>query len=112
MAKRSETRKVPNLNVYPIDNVPVDRILESTTLVEFVYIETPEAIKAAIKSKKATATLFQINNSEAYLEIPKSEWVAAIDSCMTYFMEKERYEVCTELKQLRSKLEKPSKALV
>lgn len=112
MAKRSESRKAPNLNVFPLDGVSLDRILESTTLVEFIYAETPEAIQAAIKSKKSTAVLFQINNSDTYLELPKSEWVQAIESCMKYHTEKEHYEVCTSLQQLKAKLEKPLKQLV
>ena len=104
-SKKRTTRTVPNLRIYPLSvTTPVEALLEAEVLVELVHLEVLPAIQQAIKAKKSTAILFQINSSDAYTEIPKSEWVTAIDSCISYYSKKERYELCTELTTLKSKL--------
>jgi hypothetical protein len=103
--KKRTTRVIPDLRIYPLSvTTPIEVILEAEVLVELVYTEVLPAIQQAIKAKKATATLFQINSTDAYVELPKSEWVTAIDSCISYYSTKEKYELCTELSTLKSKL--------
>jgi rRNA-processing protein FCF1 len=104
-SKKRTTRVIPNLKIYPLSTTtPVDLILEAEVLVELVHTEVLPAIQQALKAKKNAATLFEINSSDSYIELPKSEWVTAIDSCISYYSKKERYELCTELTTLKSKL--------
>jgi len=104
-SKKRTTRVTPNLRIYPLSaTTPVEAILDTEVFVEAIYAEVLPAIQQAIKSKKSTATLIQINSSDNYAELPKSEWVTAIDSCISYYSVKEKYELCTELTTLKSKL--------
>lgn len=103
--KKRTTRVTPNLKIYPLSiTTPAEAILETEVFVEAVYAEVLPAIQQAIKTRKSTATLFQINSTDAYAELPKSEWIPAIDSSITYYSKKENYEVCTELTTLKTKL--------
>lgn len=104
-SKKRTTRVIPNLKIYPLSvTTPVEALLEAEVLVDLVYTEVLPAIQQAVKSKKSTATLFQVNSSDTYMELPKSEWVTAIDSCISYYSTKEKYELCTELNTLKTKL--------
>lgn len=104
-SKKRTTRVIPDLRIYPLSTTtPVEALLQAEVLVELVYTEVLPAIQQALKTNKSTATLFQINSLNAYTELPKSEWVTAIDSCISYYSKKEKYELCTELSTLKSKL--------
>ena len=108
MPPKKKTRRVtPNLNIRPYwPDTPVEALLQAETLVELVYTEVLPAIEEAIKTKKTSATLFQINSTDAYLELPRASWINAIDSCILYLSQKEKYEVCEELAALKTKLNK------
>lgn len=111
-SKKISPRKVPILNIYPIERATPESISESSQLTTFLYTETPKAIQEAIRTRKQVATLFQINNQDAYLEIEKRDWCAAIDKCIVYQSEKEQYELCTELQDIKIKIGKSKKELV
>jgi hypothetical protein len=110
--KKKESRKIPSLNVYPIEGVTSKVLLESEYIVDFVYAETIIAIKEAYSAKKSSATLFQINGQDAFVEIVKADWKPALDKCITYFSGKEKYELCSELQTLKSKIKVPKTELV
>jgi hypothetical protein len=109
--KKKTARVIPNLNIYPLDSAPVEAILHAEVLVELVHREVLPSIQQALQSKRATAILFQINSSDAYLELPKSEWQSAIDTSILHYSQKEKYEVCNELNMLKSKLPQSNKQL-
>ena len=108
---KKKARVIPNVNIYPIDDIPAEMLVKIDLLVSTVHDEVLPAINQAIKGKKSTATLFQINFTDAYLELLKSEWAGAIDSSIEYFSKKENYEVCGELTALKSKLEPKKKTV-
>jgi hypothetical protein len=112
MAKKRKTKELVNLNIYPIKDIPSDNILLSDTFVEFVYLRVKEAIKEAVKTKRNTATLFQINNSDNYLEVPKGEWETCLDAAIQHYSDKEQYEDCKELKSLKDQIVTNEKVLV
>lgn len=109
--KKTTKRKVPNLNIHPIEITPPEAIVQADVVVELVHGEVLPAIQEALKSKKSSAVLFQINSSDAYLELPKSEWLTAIDTSISHFSQKEKYELCNELSVLKSKLNKSTAKL-
>ena len=110
--KKKESRKIPSLNIYPIEGVSSKIIVESEPIVDFIYVETVNAIKEAISDRKSSATLFQINGQDFFVEIEKSDWKTALDKCITYYSNKEKYEICTELQVLQSKIKLPKTELV
>lgn len=111
-SKKVSPRQIPILNIYPIDGVPPEVISESLQLMKFIYTETPKAIKEAIRTKKQSATVFQVNNQDAYLEIGKEDWEKAIDTCIVYYSEKEKYEMCSELQSIKDSIPKSKTELV
>jgi len=110
-SKKVSRRQIPILNIYPIDGVPPEVISESLQLMSFIYTETPKAVEEAIRTKKQVATLFQVNSQDAYLEIKKEDWGKAIDTCIAYYSEKEKYEVCSKLQDIKERISKPKKEL-
>jgi hypothetical protein len=105
MAKKS-TRKVPTMVLSIIgDGTPdVKALCNNEIFSKAVYSEAVEGIKDAIKNKSKTAILFELNKSEYYVELDKSEWKQALQSCMDIFIEKELYERCSEIKILIDKI--------
>lgn len=110
--KKKTGRIIPNVNIYPLEIAPVDAIAQADVVLEIVHTELLPAIKQAIKSKRTSAVLFQINSSDAYVEIPKTEWLKAIDKNIAYFTKKEKYEVCSDLTTLKTNLKEADKQLV
>lgn len=105
--RKKQGRIIPNLHIKPISTAtPVDIILEADVLVDLVHSEVLPAIEQALKTRKTVATLFQINSTDAYLELPRASWINAIDKSIAYNSQKERYELCNELTTLKSKLNK------
>ena len=111
-SKKVSSRKVPILNIYPIEGATSESISESSQLMTFLYTETPKAIQEAIRTRKQVATLFQISNQDAFVEIQKEDWCSALDKCIAYQSEKEQYELCTELQDIKAKISKSKKELV
>lgn len=109
-SRKKQGRIIPNLHIEPyLNSYTVDNILEIDTIVNIVHSEVLPAIEQAVKGKKTVATLFQINSTDAYLELPKTSWIRAIDKSITYNSHRERYEVCKELTTLKLKLNKTNK---
>lgn len=62
--------------------------------------EIPKRIEKALKDKKDVATIFEINSSNTYIEIGKSDWITSLEKCMEWYGEDEDYTTCIKLKEL------------
>jgi hypothetical protein len=69
-----------------------------------VYYETVNSIEDAITNNNKIAVLFLIGNSDAHVEINKSEWKTALQSCIEHYSQLEEYELCVEIKRLIDKI--------
>ena len=96
MAKRN----IPKAVFEPWDGLEAADLLDTPQLVELVKKETPKAIRDAFDNRKTFATLFQINHSEFYIDIPKPYWTSALDECIKYLIEEQRFEECKDIKKL------------
>jgi len=105
MAKKSN-RLVPSMviNVEGEGKASADMLCESDVFVGAVFFETIEGIQDAIKNRSKTAVLFQISKSEYYLELDKSQWKQALQTCIDKFIETEDYEKCNDIKILIDKI--------
>ena len=105
MAKKS-TRKIPTmvLSVMGEGKPDVEALCNNEVFSKAVYVEAVEGIRDAIKNRAKTAILFELGKSEYYVELDKSEWKQALQSCMDMFIEKELYERCSEIKILIDKI--------
>jgi hypothetical protein len=103
--QKKEVRKILNISIEPLESTPVDRILEAPDLARIVYQEAHLAIQDAIKSRKKTATLVEVNGSSHFIEIERKDWPNALDQCIQYFSIKEDFELCIQLQEMKSRLE-------
>ena len=105
MAKKS-TRKVPSM-VITINGggqANIESLCNNEVFSRAVYKEAIASIKDAIDNKKKTAILFELEKSEYYVEIIKSEWKQALQSCIDKLVETEDYEMCIQIQDLIDKI--------
>lgn len=105
MAKKSN-RQVPSMvvTIKGEGQADIDALCENEVFTNAVYVETIAGIKDAINTKSKTATLFQIAKSEYYLELDKSQWKQALQTCIDRLIEQEKYEECSKIKVLMDKI--------
>ena len=105
MAKKS-SRQIPSMlvTVRGEGQADIDALCENETFVKAVFTETIAGIRDAISNKNKTATLFQIAKSEYYLELDKSQWKQALQTCIDRLIEDEKYEECSKIKVLMDKI--------
>lgn len=102
--KTAKRKQVPSLHVFPLDENTSEYILGSDEIKSYIYKNTFECIDDAISKRRKSAQIFRLNNSEFYLEIPQSQWVNAINSCINHFEKEQEFETCAILTTLRSKI--------
>ena len=105
MAKKS-TRKIPSMVVTVNGSGPADieSLCNNKVFAGAVYKEAIAGIKDAIQTKSKTAVLFELEKSEYYIELDKSDWKQALQSCIDKLIETEDYELCTLVKELIDKI--------
>ena len=91
----------------PLESIQASDLTESSALLDMIKKETFLAIKEAFESKKTFATLFEINGTGLYLDIPKQYWLPALEQCINFMLEEERFEECIPIKNLIEKIRKP-----
>lgn len=105
MAKQTRvSRKIPILNVFPINENTRKTILEDEKVKQFVIAETFRSIKDAYASKKKVATLFSLNGKEIFYGIDKKDWAQALSSCIDFHIKADDFEICMEISTLLDKL--------
>jgi hypothetical protein len=105
MAKKS-TRKIPSMvvTVNGKGKADIEALCNNEVFSKAVYKETIASIKDAINNKSKTAVLFELEKSEYYIEINKSEWKQALQSCIDKLIETEDYEMCIQIQDLIDKI--------
>ncbi len=93
-------RIIPRAMFEPVEDIRAEDLLNTPVLVSMVRKEAPLAIKAALDEKKTFATIFEIGTTGMYVDVPKSYWVDALEQCISYNLEEEKFEDCIELKKL------------
>ncbi len=93
-----------------VSDLTADQVSQSVILKELLKTHVPEAIERALTSNKQYARVFEINSTGHFLEIPKKNWVPALDKCISFYVETDDYEQCSKLKALieRVQSKKPS----
>ena len=104
-------RKIPRAVFEPLSDVDASDIETNPTLLALVKKETPLAIEEAFKAKKTFATLFEINTTGMYIDIPKGQWIPALEQCIAYKLEEEKFEDCVAIKKLIEEIRKGTKTV-
>lgn len=83
---------------------PKDLILEdvsgSKELKKLLKQRVPAAINYAHTENKLYAPLFEINDTNCYIELHKKQWIQALETCMLWYIEDEDYETCLKIKDI------------
>lgn len=85
-----------NYNELKINNTEIGNNLEDK-----VINEAYKAIEYGIKTKQKTAEIFQIWDTRAVINIPKTEWKKTLnDVILPFFIKKENYDICCNIRDL------------
>lgn len=105
MAKRN----IPKAFFEPFEEVESSNLMQNDSLLKMIKKETPVAIEEALKDKKTFATIFEIGNTGYHIDIPKQYWIDALEQCINFNLEEEKFEDCISLKNLIDEIRKPIK---
>lgn len=83
----------------PYDLSP-EQVADSQELKKLIKQEAPKAIRLALDHGKKFASIFEINDSSCYIELPRKSWITALETCLLWYVEDEDYEMCTRIKDL------------
>jgi len=109
MAKRKTVRALFD----DIENLSFEEIQKSEQLKELLKSQVPLTVYEAFLAGKQYASIFEINSSDCYLEIPKRDWIPALETCISWFLETEEYEKCTKIKMIIADIQKkPTKLTI
>jgi len=106
-----ETRKIPRALFEPLEDIKASDLITNEALINLVKKETFLAIEEAFRNKKTFATLFEVNGTGMYIDIPKQYWIPALEQCINFMLEDERFEECIPIKTLIDQIKKPFKTV-
>ena len=69
-----------------------------------VYRSLVEGIAEAIKDKTDEIKLCEVKYANTYLTVHKDSWSSSLTRALNFYIEKEEYEKCAEIKELIDKL--------
>ena len=104
-------REIPKAFFEPLEDIQASDLLDNEALLRMIKAETPIAIEEAFCNKKTFATLFEINGMGLYIDIPKQYWISALEQCINFMLEEERFEECIKLRDLIEEIKKPIKRI-
>lgn len=104
-------RQIPRALFELPDDVQVAQLLENESLLALIKIETPLAIEESFRNKKTFATIFEINGMGLYMDIPKAYWIPALEQCIAFNLEEEKFEECVKIKNLIEEIRKGNKTI-
>ena len=105
----STKRLIPRALFEPIIGIQASDLTDNAILLNLIKSETPLAIEEAFKAKKTFATIFEVNTTGYFLDIPKTYWIQALEECIKLNLEDEHFEECIKLKDLIEVIKKASK---
>ena len=97
-------RQIPVFRVNVQPGASYDQLHEIPEVKEVVIEEVIVAVREAIKRKKSSIELFEVANSDYYLELKKDQFKISLETALEYFVEKEEYDRCIECRDLINKL--------
>ena len=97
-----KVRKVIRAIFDNLDVLSAEDIAESEILKKLLSENVPNSIRRAHSTKQDYATIFEINASECYVEIHRSQWKNALQTIISWYSDEkvQDYEKCVELSKL------------
>lgn len=97
-------RKIPVFRVSAAPGASYSQLTEIPEVKAAVINETVIAIKEGIRTNKKSISLFEIAESDCYVELKKEKWKSSLENAIEYFLESEDYNKCIECRDLIKKL--------
>lgn len=104
-------RKIPRALFEPLEDIKASDLVTNEALINLVKKETFVAIEEAYRNKKTFATLFEVSGTGMYIDIPKQYWIPALEQCINFMLEDEKFEDCIPIKTLIDEIKKPIKTV-
>ena len=102
--KKIMRRKIPLFKVNMGPGAEYSQLTKIPEVRDAVMEETIYAIKDGIEKKKSSISLFEVANSEYYIELSKENWKPALEHLIEFYVEREEYDKCAEARDLINKL--------
>lgn len=105
MTKRSRMRrKAPIFRLNASPGVDYSKLTENVEIKEAIIEETIYAITDGISKNKKSTSLFEIADSNCYVELERKEWKSTLENVIQYYVSKEDYNQCVKCRDLIEKL--------
>ena len=102
--KRRMRRKIPLFKVNMGPGAEYSQLTQIQEVRDTVMEEAIYAIKDGIEKKKSSISLFEVANSDYYIELSKDNWKPTLEHLIEIYAEKEDYDKCAEARDLINKL--------
>ena len=102
--RKTMRRKIPVFKVYIEQGASYSQLTELPEIQQIVRDEAICAIKDGIEKKKTSISLFEIAQSDYYIELGKDKWKPTLEKLIEYYSEREEYNKCLEARDLINKL--------
>ena len=102
--KKIMRRKIPVFKVYIEQGADYSQLTEIPEIQQVVREEAICAIKDGIEKKRSSISLFEIAQSDYYIELGKDKWKPTLEKLIEYYAEREEYDKCAEARDLINKL--------
>ena len=102
--RKKMRRKVPVFRVTAEPGADYSVLSIAPEIRKAVLDEAIYAIKDGIEKNKTSISLFEIADSEYYIELSKEKWKPILEHLIDYYAEKEEYNKCAEVRDLIGKL--------
>lgn len=102
-------RTIPKAMFEPLKGLTARDLHDSAVLFSLIKKEVYPAIEEAFENKKMFATLFEVNMTGYYIDIPRAYWIAALEECLKFNLVEEEFEKCKDIKELIDKIKTPAR---
>ena len=97
-------RKTPIFRLNASSGVDYSKLIENIEIKEAIIEETITAIKDGISKNKKSTSIFEIADSNYYVELERTEWKSTLENVIQYYVDKEDYATCVKCRELIEKL--------
>ena len=104
MEKNKKKYNLMNLKVPSPTLKGITKHLSDPEVKEQLFDSLYETIENSYSRRNTKAKLGEINKSGLLVTIPKSEWINALSSSLTHYVDDEQYEKCAKINKLMNQL--------
>ena len=102
--KKRMRRKIPIFKVNMGPGAEYSQLPHIQEVREAVMEEAILAIKDGIEKKKTSISLFEVAQSDYYIELSKENWKPTLEHLIEFYADREEYDKCAEVRDLINKL--------